>query len=177
MAQEFHHLDISGGLVNGFFLNDVDTVFTSDAGVRNHLRVDDGAGLSLRVGWRFSPRLSVEGRYVLIPTRISAVGGSLVGGAETDVTLAGGGITYRLSNSRRISPYLRIGGGVVSYASDFSTDRDPTVSAGGGVRIDVGDRLDLRLELLDCMSSFNATEPSHFQNDLLFTTGLVISLL
>lgn len=181
-GQEDGKLEVTGTLANGFFYGGVGSSFSTDQGIENTVGLDDGLGVGLRVGWRFSDRVTGELAVTSFPTEIVVRGGQFTVGFDADVTMTEGTFLYHLGDPQApIRPFLAAGGGAVSYAGSFRTEWDGMWNVGGGVRLELGDLVDLRFDLRDYMSSFDAlenveNEDARFQNHVVLSTGLVFSL-
>ncbi len=121
--------------------------------------VEDSLTVSLRLGFDYTERWSLEGVLMLVPrlderfahsygTRVSRLREEA--GPEVDETSAVGlaidGL-YHFTRWERLDPYLSVGVGFMRYEDDFDAEIDPTLRLGGGALYHLSDRLALRADV------------------------------
>lgn len=158
------------------FLNEPADPTTTEDGSRVHFVFEQALGVGLRLGLNFGDAVGFDADMLYVPTEFSAVDGSMSGGLEANVYIVGGTLRIMLPpiGGGDVEPFGAVGAGVKGYDGLIGTHTDAMWSIGGGVYVPVGTTLDVRLELRDYMSRFDGAGDTRFQNDLLFTVGLVL---
>jgi hypothetical protein len=180
--------DISYELGNAFFMGQLANDFQVDENPSETgtIGLEDSFGSGFRIGYRFTRKLGVEAALAAFPSNIVVSAPGIDGGLGQDVGFVSGNLVYEFRDvSSRQWPYLTAGGGLVFYPEN-GLQEDLMWNVGGGVRLDLSRRFDLRLELRDYMSIFDGfegevveegapPEGTHFQNHVVLTTGIVFS--
>lgn len=180
MAQEDHTIEVTPFIGGALNLGQVSEPFVDDEGLENQTAVDDALAFGFRLGLALAPRLTVEVTSAAVPTSVSVSDGNFFVGFKTDIYMLNLGVAYGLGDpGSDLRPFVVAGGGVKRYSGSFETETDPSVDIGGGLRLRMGGSTDLRVEIRDHMSSFEAVpegEDAQFQHDILLTMGVSFGL-
>lgn len=141
--------------------------------------LDNAFGSGLGLGWRLGDRAVVEAVGIFVPTEISVTGERFSVAFDIDLTVLGGGLRYKIGDVRKaLQPYVAGGIGAKIYdESGLETESDFMWNFGGGLAIDTGWIVDVRVDLRDYMSVFDAIRDSEkLQNDILLNVAASFDL-
>lgn len=148
-----------------------------DRVVRNG-RFGHSYALGGSVGLRVAGRGVVEGTLFWVPTELTADGGVAGEGAAVDAYLYTANLLFLLPRLRGAEPFLSLGLGAVTRVYDLpgtGSQTDFLWSFGPGTTLPLSDRWGVRIDLRDCVTSFDprlaerGKEPAH---ELLLLVGL-----
>jgi opacity protein-like surface antigen len=155
---------VGGGMLGGLSLGERDASLKSNSTTAAPFRLfatdtnlDPAAGLEVRLGYRTTPRLTVEGTLGFArPTLTSSLSADAEGAASVDATttlteyLITGGALWKLSVNprRRWTPFVSGGAGVARHVHDGQTLIESGVDgyAGGGILYSLNPRVGLRFD-------------------------------
>ena len=155
---------------------------------------ENGFALGARAGARW-PRFSLEGELSYVPTNVVVKSNDGFEATESQsITMFGIAALVNFPLSLQWEAFLAAGAGAKSYTADdpttklgspgqFSAGFEPTTevmfNVGGGFRLWIQDNWNVRLDLRDYISTFDAFaltpqagNLSQTQHDLLFTLGI-----
>jgi len=138
---------------------------------------DDSPVYGGRLGFAFNQRWSLEGTYGFSTT--SQTGAKNL---DSDVHHAGADLVFNLTGPHRVVPYL-LGGWTMLR---FKPERDGTTvvgtkdymgfEAGAGVRLELAERIHLRIDVRDVAVQREAPLPTDWTNSVFCTAGLQFAM-
>jgi outer membrane protein OmpA-like peptidoglycan-associated protein len=141
------------------------------------VKLEEKAIYGGRVGLQFGRYIGVEGTYGFSPTEATSFGPQSV-----DVTHYGADLMINLTKPYRVTPYI-IGGWaqmvfdpLPSQAGSLGKQSYDGWEAGAGVKIDLLDRLHLRLDGRDVFFTRDAPLPDNWVHNFVVSAGLGIVL-
>jgi len=155
---------VGAGMFGGLSLGERDASLRSNSTTPSPFRLfatdtnlDPAAGLEVRLGYRTTPRLTVEGTLgVARPTLTSSLSADAEGAAPVEATttlteyVITGGALWKLSVNprRRWTPFVSGGAGVARHVHDGQTLIESGVDgyAGGGILYPFNPRVGLRVD-------------------------------
>lgn len=144
-----------------------------ERGARSSL--ENAIGYGLDVGVPFTQRFDVDVRFRYVPTDFSVHNGTQSVGFENELYIGGVGISYMPGRSDgSVKSVFSVGLGGKHYTLFDSASFDWMWNLGAAIEIDT-QPLRLRFGLMDFMSFFDESGESKLQNDVMFTTAVVLS--
>lgn len=159
-----------------FFLNEViDPVTVEGFEVRSAF--DDAFAVGFSLGLNFTETIGFDAGFLYVPTELSSATGGVSAGLDANEYIVGGTLRLALPwiSSRSFSSYAAAGAGVKGYDGVIGTHTNAMWSVGLGTYVPLSGAFHLRFDLRDYMSRFGADGDTRFQNDVLFTAGIVFS--
>jgi len=194
-AQTFEISPFGGGAV---FMEDlaVCPANTSCFGQTTTTRVtrghDTSIALGTHVGVRFT-RFALEGTFIFVPTDITTKQAGVESSGGQTILIYGANVRVDIPLRRFFRAFVVGGAGVkqhtkndplteIGFQPQFESGIDAMFNGGGGLLLEISQRLAVRLEVRDYVSKFDAWELTsdagtleRWQHDLLLTVGTTIS--
>lgn len=161
-----------GGIV---FFGELDELDAELEGSGARSSLENGTAYGVDVGIGLSERLGADVRLRYVPTDFSVHDGTQSFGFQNDLLIGGIGVSYLPdAPTESITPVLSVGGGFKRYSFFESGGLDFMWNVGAALVFETP-LLRLRFDLMDFMSVFRSPRGSKFQNDVMFTTAVVLS--
>jgi hypothetical protein len=176
-AQQLRTIEVTPVIGGAFFPSKLAEPFKDEEGNTYNVSLGNAAVFGLNFGFNLSEQVALEVQGLKVPTQLSVSTQGASAGADMGLYLIGGAVRYAFAPvGRSVRPFVVAGAGIKGY--DGGTT-DAMWNLGGGIRLPLGNRIGLRLELRDYMSRYDSIDwdrPARLQHDLLFMPGLVFSL-
>lgn len=163
---------MTGGIV---FLGDVAEVSAEnqERGARSSL--ENGIAYGMDIGVPLAEQFGVDVKLRYAPTDFSVHNGTQSFGFENKLYMGGAGVSYTPDeNGGSATPAFSAGLGAKYYTLFNSGTLDFMWYVGTALEVETHS-VTLRFDLVDFMSTFDESGESKLQNDVMFTTAVVLS--